>query len=92
MTMKEFLDEYGNEKVSFLFYYKYSFTFQGVAEDCTEITITVGGSTDDIYKFDVKARELVTVKSLCDNFGSEYVYVHAEKRFVDGRKEVVFDK
>lgn len=92
MTLQEFLNEYGDEKVAFLSYYKFSFTFQGVAEDGTEITVTVGGDSDDIYKFTVNAGKLVTVRSLWNEFGSEYFYVRAEKRFVDGRKEEVFSK
>ena len=51
MTYKEFIDKYGDEKVMFSSYYKYTFNFRSK----NGLFICVGGCSDDIYRFDVEA-------------------------------------
>jgi len=66
MTKSEFIAKYGNRKVKFSSYYKYSFTFV----DGKGLTIRVGGDRDDIYRFSVTANEEVMVSTL-DPFSGE---------------------
>ena len=49
VTYKEFLKEYGSEKVKFSSYYKYSFMFR----NDKGLLIKVGGNSSDIYKLTV---------------------------------------
>lgn len=60
MTYKEFIDKYGDEKVIFSEYYKYTFTFKNKSGLC----ICVGGCGDDIYRFDVVAGKEYSVGCL----------------------------
>lgn len=64
MTESDFLEKYGDVKVKFHSYYKYSFNFMGTLEDGSTITVSVGGNSDDIYRFNVTADEEITVDSL----------------------------
>ena len=50
MTSKEMLDKYGDIEVTFVYYYKYTFTF---ASSKLSIWVEVGGDADDIYRFEV---------------------------------------
>ena len=53
LTEDEFLKKYGDTTVKFSYYYKFIFEFIGVSKDGEMIRVTVGGSSDDIYRFDV---------------------------------------
>jgi hypothetical protein len=53
ISEQEFLDLYGDTEMQFSSYYKYSFTYKGVAADGMEILARVGGSSDDIYRYEV---------------------------------------
>ena len=68
MNKEHILEKYGNEKVKFSSYYKYTFNFRGIATDGTEIFASVGGSSDDIYKLDVTADKEETLNSLWADF------------------------
>ena len=59
MTYDEFIDEYGDKKVKFHSYYKYSFTFSDGF-----LSVGVGGDHNDIYRFEVAADEEYSVASL----------------------------
>ena len=63
LTKKEFLDVYGEARVVFTSYYKYSFSFRGELNG-KSIYVSVGGNADDIYRFDVTAGKEYAVKEL----------------------------
>jgi len=63
LNEKEFLEMYGEAKVVFTSYYKYSFSFRGEFNG-KSIYVSVGGSADDIYRFDVDAGKEYAVKQL----------------------------
>ena len=54
---------YGEAKVVFTSYYKYSFSFRGEFNG-KSIYVSMGGSADDIYRFDVDAGKEYAVKQL----------------------------
>ena len=63
LNEKEFLELYGEAKVVFTSYYKYSFSFIGEFNG-KSIYVSVGGNADDIYRFDVDAGKEYAVKQL----------------------------
>ena len=75
LTLEQFLEQYGEVTVTFVFYYKYEFLFKGNIED-KEISIGVGGSSDDIYKFQVSNKP-VTINYL--NCEVCLLYGHVEE-------------
>ena len=79
MTKQEFLDKYGNVLVRFSTYYKYSFTFAGETDNLT-VTVSYGGSSDDIYRYDVSADVFLTVRDIDPNYGAVY---DSEKNLID---------
>ena len=83
LTIKEVREMYGNLPLRFSSYYKFSFTFVGVAEDCVEVVASYGGNSDDIYKFDVRADKDYTINEL------EPSWITTELRRVDGTREMV---
>ncbi|RLG57456.1 MAG: hypothetical protein DRN95_05510 [Candidatus Hydrothermarchaeota archaeon] len=62
--LEKVLEKYGDAKVKFSSYYKYTFTFRGKTEDGREIVCRVGWTADDIYRFGVNAEEEITVRDL----------------------------
>lgn len=69
LTEQQFMEQYGEAKVTFTSYYKYSFSFVGEFEG-KKISIVVGGTTDDIYRFAVEANEEYQVKEFCVTFAT----------------------
>ena len=63
LTEEQFNEQYGEAKVVFAYYYKYSFSFVGEFEG-KQINISVGGNADDIYRFDVEPNKEYQVKEL----------------------------
>lgn len=63
LNEKEFLEIYGEAKVVFTSYYKYSFSFRGEFNG-KSIYVSAGGNADDIYRFDVDADKEYAVKQL----------------------------
>lgn len=57
------LEKYGNAKVVFSRYYKFSFLFLGQFEG-EDITLRWGESAEDIYKFEVEANKEYLVSEL----------------------------
>lgn len=53
MTIEQVNEKFKDSKVTFESYYKYTFTFVGVSEDGYRLTCHYGGSSDDIYRYDV---------------------------------------
>jgi len=63
LNEKEFLEMYGEAKVVFTSYYKYSFSFRGEFNG-KSIYVSVGGNAEDIYRFNVDAEVEYAVKDL----------------------------
>lgn len=63
MTKEQMLEKYGEVEVSFDSYYKYTFYFTGEHEGKT-IDVSVGGDSDDIYKFNVSRNAKYKIKDL----------------------------
>jgi hypothetical protein len=59
MTKDQVDAEFGKVGLKFHSYFKYSFTFTGFADDGKTIEATYGRSNDDIYRYEVKARDEV---------------------------------
>ena len=57
LTEDEVNSKYGEVKLTFSSYYKYSFTFIGVAEDGARIVAGWGSDSDDIYKYNLSNNE-----------------------------------
>lgn len=55
MTKDEFYEKYGDVKIKFSSYYKYTFTYGGELPDGGRVSVDYGGNSDDIYRFDVRA-------------------------------------
>ncbi len=53
MNAQEFIDTYGNEKVQFNSYWKYTFTFCNL-----NVLVSIGGNSDDIYRLDVSQKPI----------------------------------
>lgn len=69
LTIEQFKYKFGDAKVVFSYYYKYSFSFKGEFEG-NKIYINVGGDHNDIYRFDVKPNKEYLVKDLYINSAS----------------------
>lgn len=63
MTKEQFIEQYGEAKVVFAYYYKYSFSFSGEFEG-KQIYVYVGGDADDIYRLDVESIKEYQLKEL----------------------------
>lgn len=68
MNLQEIKERYGEVKLKFQSYYKYSFDFIGTTDKGEEITVAVGGNADDIYKLSVGASKEETINSLDPHF------------------------
>ena len=64
MTRAEFYAKYGNIKVQFSSYYKYTFNFAAIMEDGGRILVGYGGNHDAIYKFRVEPESTMTISDL----------------------------
>lgn len=63
MTREEFYAKYGDVKVTFTCYYKYTFSFSGTCDNGYDIVVDVGGNCDDIYRFNVGS-DPIAIKNL----------------------------
>jgi hypothetical protein len=72
MTKEDFIEKYGEVKVKFSSYYKYTFSFSGELSDGGKICVSYGGCSDDIYRYEVSADYEETVKSVYPCSGSVY--------------------
>ncbi len=64
MTREELDNKYGNVKVRFYRYYKYTFFFKGITDSGEEIFCSVGGDASEIYRFEMLADFEVTIGCL----------------------------
>ena len=53
MTAEQVNEKFKDVKVAFDSYYKFTFTFKGQSEDGYTLACLYGGSSDDIYRYDV---------------------------------------
>lgn len=72
LTSDEFYDKYGNVKVKFESYYKYTFTYRGVLENGNTIVIDCGGDSDTIYKHDVGVGVEVSITTLSPYYAAVF--------------------
>lgn len=72
MTRQEFYEKYGDVKVKFSSYYKYTFTYKATLPDGKLLTCGYGGNSDDIYRHEVGADCEESVISLQPHEGSVY--------------------
>lgn len=72
MTKEEFIAKYGDVKVTFDYYYKYTFSFSGTCDNGHLVLVYVGGDSldpvqnfprDDIYRIDVDSNP-IAIKNL----------------------------
>lgn len=72
LTREEFLEKYGEVKVKFSSYYKYTFTYEGITPDGKRITCGYGGNDEAIYRHDVDASREITINVVYPFMGSVY--------------------
>ena len=72
MTREYFYKKYGNVKVKFQYYYKYTFTYKAVLEDGSILSCGYGGNHDDIYRHDVSIDREEIIKNLKPYMGGVY--------------------
>lgn len=82
MTLSEFLEKYGKVEVTFDSYYKYRFSFVGVASEGTEVGVSVGGDHGSIYRFDVSSSP-TTIEALHYDIGLSSSHVGGDYFFWD---------
>ena len=68
MNLEQIKEKYGNVKLKFNGYYKYSFSFTGKTEDGEGVYASIGGSADDTDRLDVSAEKEETINSLWPNY------------------------
>lgn len=68
MTIEEVNEKFKDVLVTFSSYYKYSFTYTGESEDGYKLRCSYGGSSDDIYRYDVDTKPFPFVHT--DNWTS----------------------
>ncbi len=62
MTKEEALKTYGDVPCRFSSYYKYDFAFRGIAADGAKVAIHIGGNSDDIYRLEVSANTVTSLR------------------------------
>ena len=62
LTKKEVWEKYRKVPLKFATYYKYTFTFEGQAEDGAIIYYSIGGSHEDIYKEPIQRDTIRTLE------------------------------
>lgn len=79
----EFLEKYGDVKVKFDSYYKYSFGFKAILSNGDVLTVEVGGHSDYIYRMEVVADLEETITSLDPYSGQVWTEVDGVKTSYD---------
>lgn len=64
MTRQEFYAKYGEVKVKFSSYYKYTFNYSAELPDGKILSVSYGGESSQIYRHDVSADSVETVAKL----------------------------
>jgi hypothetical protein len=82
LTEQEVTELYGNVRLKFKSYYKYSFTFGAVASDGALITARYGGNSDGIYRYELDAEiEVVLGEDFKSNWHGVSIYREGEEVF-----------
>ncbi len=68
MKKEEILKQYGEVKLKFYSYYKFTFTFIGYTDNGIRVVANTGGDSDDIYRMDVNAKKEETLNTLLPDF------------------------
>lgn len=61
ISYEQFIEKYGDSKIRFSFYFKYSFYFKNIDNS---LAIVTGGCADDIYRYEVDADKEYLVSEL----------------------------
>ena len=72
MTRQEFYEKYGDVRVKFLNYYKFTFTYTATLGDGKKLTVGYGGNSDEIYRHEISNDGEISVSSLEPYMGSVY--------------------
>jgi hypothetical protein len=72
MTRNEFIEKYGDVKVAFAHYWKYTFTYTAILPTGEKLTVSYGGNGDDIYRHAVTAGAEETVRGLYPHEGAVF--------------------
>lgn len=72
MTREEFYEKYGDVKVKFSDYYKYTFNYVGELSDGGQISVGYGGGSEDIYRHEVVPNVEQTITSLYPYTGTAF--------------------
>ena len=72
MTREEFYAKYGDVKVKFSRYYKYTFTYEGMLKNGDAIVVGYGGNSSDIYRHEVAEGHEETLSLLYPHEGAVY--------------------
>ena len=75
LTNEEVINKYSKVQLKFSSYYKYSFSFKGMAPDGVEILASYGGNAGDIYRYRVESNTQETL----ENFPEKFMYVLIKK-------------
>jgi hypothetical protein len=78
MTAEQVNEKFKDVKVTFDSYYKFTFTFKGQSEDGFTLACLYGGSSDDIYRYDVNTDPV--------SFGECDQWSHVVVKDKDGNK------
>jgi hypothetical protein len=81
-TREDFIATYGDVPLTFSSYYKYTFEFTGSASDGARVTASVGGNSDDIYRYEASRDSVITVRD------GDMVY--AAYAYIDGKEVASF--
>lgn len=73
--LKEQIEKYGEEKLHFVSYYKYSFYYEN-----EKIKVWAGGDSSDIYRSDLRA--VMMLKELVNECGTEYMGIKEENNLL----------
>ena len=65
LSKEEAVARYGNVHCQFSSYWKYSFSFSGVADDGAEIRLSTGGNAADIYRYDIGPKTTIVMEDAC---------------------------
>ena len=72
ISREEFMEQYGDVEVKFVYYYKYKFTYSTSLADGRAVQVSVGGCHDDIYRHEVSNDKTYTINSLYPDVGNVY--------------------
>ena len=62
LTKEQVMERYGKVPLKFSSYFKYAFAYAGIAPDGAKVGAVYGGSSDDIYRYDVRVDSTITLE------------------------------